>query len=73
MEHNLSIHVRMFNDKVRAMNQTQKKELTLSAAEARNLHADIFDLLAHIAALSENTLESGPDVISINMDGGGFK
>jgi len=73
MDHNLSIHVRMFNDKVRAMNQTQKKELTLSAADARNLHADIFDLLTHIAEISGNSIVNQPENISVVMDGGGFK
>ena len=73
MDHNLSLHVRMFNDKVRAMNQTQKKELTLSAAEARNLHADIFDLLTHITEISGNSVVSEPESINVVMDGGGFK
>jgi hypothetical protein len=63
----------MFNDKVRAMNQTQKKELTLSAADARNLHADIFDLLTHIAEISGNSIVNQPENISVVMDGGGFK
>jgi hypothetical protein len=73
MEHNLSVHVRMFNDKVRAMNQMQKKDLTLSAAEARNLHADIFELLTHIAEISGNNVGTAPDMLTISMDGGGFK
>lgn len=72
MADNLSIHVRMFNDRVRVMNQTQKKELTLTAAEARNLHADIFALLTHIAEISGTGAEV-QDVTVIAMDGGGFK
>jgi hypothetical protein len=72
MEHNLSIHVRMFNDRVRAMNQTQKKELTLTAAEARNLHSDIFALLTHIAEISGDG-SNGNEDITVLMDGGGFK
>jgi len=73
MENNLSVHVRMFNDRVREMNQTQKKELTLTAAEARNLHADVFALLTHIAEISGDQTESGPAVVTINKDCGGFK
>jgi hypothetical protein len=72
MDHNLSIHVRMFNDRVRAMNQTQKKELTLTAAEARNLHSDIFALLTHVAEISGNNV-GGTEDITVLMDGGGFK
>lgn len=68
----LSIHVRMFNDKVRIMNQTQSKQLLLSAAEARNLHADIFALLAHIAELSDSNVTEPTQVTQIGMDGGKF-
>ena len=68
----LSIHVRMFNDKVRVMNQTQSKQLILSAQEARNLHTDLFALLAHIAELSERPQET-QQFTQIGMDGGGFK
>ena len=70
---NVSVHLRMFNDRVRAMNQLQKKDLTLTAAEARNLQAEIFELLTQIAELSKNPASSNTDVISIKMDGGGFK
>jgi hypothetical protein len=63
----------MFNDKVRAMNQLQKKELTLTAAEARNLQAEIFELLTQIAESNKTTNNSTVDNITINMDGGGFK
>ena len=71
MEPNLSIHVKMFNDKVRAMNQTNKRELHLSAEEARNLHTDIFALLAHIAELSGGNQSA--QSVDIVMDGGSFK
>lgn len=70
---NVSIHLRMFNDKVRAMNQLQKKELTLTAAEARNLQAEIFELLTQITEQLGKSTDSNGDVITINMDGGGFK
>jgi hypothetical protein len=73
MSDKLSIHVRAFNEKVRIMNQTQKRDLLLTAAEARNLHADIFALLTHIAELSEQPQESPAVVSQISMDGGGFK
>lgn len=70
---NVSVHLRMFNDRVRAMNQLQKKDLTLTAAEARNLQSEIFELLTQITELSTKPSESSGDVITINMDGGGFK
>ena len=68
----LSLHVRMFNDKVRVMNQTQSKQLILSAVEARNLHADLFALLTHIAELSDRPTQE-PVVNQLGMDGGSFK
>lgn len=67
-----SIHIKNFNDKVKLMNQTQRKELVLSAADARSLHSEIYGLLAQIADLARNTEASEP-VVQINMDGGGFK
>jgi hypothetical protein len=67
----LSIHVRNFNDKVRVMNQSQSKQLIMSAQDARNLHADIFALLTHIAELSDKPAAQ-PTVAQIGMDGGRF-
>lgn len=74
MENNLSLHLKMFNDKVKVMNQTNAKSLVLSQTEARNLHADLFDLLNHCATLSQHLDNGDPDntVVQINMDGGGF-
>jgi len=71
---NVGIHVKNFNERVKAMNQTQSKELTLSAQDVRNLHSDIFAILAHVTELSNvfdnyNTNE----IVQINVDGGGFK
>ena len=54
------------------MNQANGKILTLTAAEAQSLHAEIYDLMATIANLSrtsENTIIG----TSVSMDGGGFK
>jgi len=67
---NLPFHIKMFNDKVRAMNQSNSKLLTLNTQEARSLHAEIYDLMATIAELSKT---SSNDTVVINMDGGGFK
>jgi hypothetical protein len=52
------------------MNQTGSKQLALSADEARNLHADIFNLLANIAEL-----QATPQQVALapaGLDGGGF-
>lgn len=73
MENNLTLHLKMFNDKVKQMNNSQSKQLMLSAQEARNLHADLFDLLNHCATISQKLQEKRQDdVISVGMDGGSF-
>lgn len=72
MDNNLPFHIKNFNNKVRAMNQTNGKLLTLNAEEARSLHAEIYDLMATIAELTKLS-EQGGTVTAINMDGGGFK
>ena len=52
------------------MNQTGSKQLSLSAEEARNLHADIFNLLANVAELQNISETAQPAAVS--LDGGGF-
>ena len=66
----LSLHVKTFNEKVKLMNQTGKQNLYLSAQEARNLHSDIFDLLAHCARLSKQANSDENQVVNVQMDGG---
>ena len=66
---NLPFHIKMFNDKVRAMNQSNGKILTLNAQEARNLHAEIYDLMATNVNLTRTTSNTA----TVSMDGGGFK
>jgi hypothetical protein len=54
------------------MNQTNAKDLTLTALEARNLQADIFELLTQIASLTAIKESSDTEVISIDVSGGEF-
>jgi hypothetical protein len=72
MDSNLPFHIKMYNDRLRAMNQSNSKILTLNAQEARNLHAEIYDLMATIARLSQ-TASKTTDVAAVSMDGGGFR
>ncbi len=67
----LSLALKNFNDRVKQMNQSGSKQLMLSAEEARNLHADIFILLANFAEAQATSAE--PTITEIDMDGGGFK
>ena len=65
----LPLHIKAFNDKVRTLNQTNSRTLTLTADEARNLHAEIFSMLTEIARLSGS---KEPTIKSVEMDGGKF-
>ena len=67
----LSLTIKNFNDRVKVMNQTGSKQLSLSADEARNLHADIFNLLANIAEL-QSQAETTQTTATVSLDGGGF-
>ena len=70
----MSLHVENFSNKVRIMNQTQSKNLMMSADDARNLQSEIFDLLAKIAeiALAKKQPEQQASV-SLELDGGKFR
>lgn len=73
LEQQLSLHLKKFNDRVKVMNQTNSKDLNLSAAEARQLQADIFDLLTKINDLvkvKEQTTTEPP--LQVNLKGGNF-
>ena len=60
-------YVRIFADKIKAMNASKANTLTLTSAEARNLQHEITMLLSLIAEKQE----SGP--IEIVVNGGTFK
>jgi len=72
MENNLTLHIKSFSDKVKLMNQTGKHNLTLSANDARSLHNDIFDLLAHCTKLSRMLIQNDSATNSVRMDGGNW-
>jgi uncharacterized protein YlxW (UPF0749 family) len=67
-------HIRVFNDRVRGMNQARSKSLLLSDREVRDLQADIFDLLVTINNLNKTITEISKNTgsSSIEMDGGSF-
>ena len=72
MDNNLPLHIKNFNNKVRAMNQANGKVLTLNATEAQSLQAEIYDLMATISHLARNTENTTTNTV-VSMDGGGFK
>jgi len=73
LEQQLSLHLKKFNDRVKVMNQTNSRDLNLSAAEARQLQADIFDLLAKINDLVEiKQQDPAEPALQVNLKGGNF-
>lgn len=67
----LSLAFKNFNNKVQQMNQSGGRQIMLSADEARNLHADIYALLANLVEIQNGSNnQPGTDTF---MDGGGFK
>jgi hypothetical protein len=73
LEQQLSLHLKKFNDRVKVMNQTNARDLSLTAAEARQLQADIFDLLIKINNLIEiKQQNSAEPTVQVELRGGGF-
>jgi hypothetical protein len=68
----ISLAIRNFNDRVKQMNQTNSKQLVLSAEEARNLHNDIFSLLNNIAEIVSVPNQKEKSENSVSLDGGAF-
>lgn len=62
------LHFSKYNDKIRALNASHGKELKMTAAEARALHTDIFDMLEELYALRAKADEES--VIEITLDPG---
>jgi hypothetical protein len=55
------------------MNQTNSKELNLTALEARNLHAEIFELLMQIQSLADTKREAVANAqVAVEVSGGKF-
>jgi len=49
-------HISAFAARVKNMNQSGHRELSLSATEARNLHAELFQLLELIVELQDDLI-----------------
>jgi hypothetical protein len=72
MMQQISLSIQNFNNKVKQLNQTNSKQVMLSADEARNLHSDIFTLLANIAEIQSKSQSTPQKSSEISLDGGGF-
>jgi hypothetical protein len=69
----MSIYLQKFVDRVRGLEARGAKDLTMSMADAKDLHADITRLLIDLQNLREQSLKAPEEeVITIKMDGGSF-
>lgn len=72
VEHLQTIHLKNFNDRVKAMSQTNSRDLTMTAQDARNLQADIFNLMTMVVELAAK-VDQKDEVVQVSLDGGNFK
>jgi hypothetical protein len=61
-----------FCERVRVMNQSNSKNLVLTAAEARNIESDLVDLLLLISTLS-SVQSRQADTVEIEIQSPAFK
>lgn len=71
----MSLHINRFIDKIKAAESRQQKDIIMSIADARDLHADITKLLLALQEISQrkavgNSTDTLPG--SLEVDGGSF-
>jgi uncharacterized protein YlxW (UPF0749 family) len=74
MSFKMGVHLDKFNNRVKVLNQTQSKNMTLTADEVRNLQTDIFDLLSAVASMEVELqqLRNAVAASGATWDGGSF-
>jgi hypothetical protein len=69
----MSIYLQKFVDRVRGLEARGAKDLIMSMADAKDLHADITRLLIDLQNLREQSLKTAEEeVITVKMSGGSF-
>jgi hypothetical protein len=71
-----TLPIETFLDKARIAIKSNQKHLTLDIKEVQSLSDSLAVAMTRIAGNLDNqinSIESTPSVISINMDGGGFR
>ena len=71
----MSLHIQRFVDRVRAAEARNNKDLVMSMADAKDLHADITRLLITLQILQEAQTRTvaEPQVLEVNVTGGTFR
>jgi hypothetical protein len=69
----MSLHINRFVDRIKAAESQQQRNVTLTIAEARDLHADITKLLLVLQTLQEPSRTAvAEDKLTLEVDGGSF-
>ena len=66
------LHINKFLDRIRAMEGRPQRELTMTLAEARDLHSDITKILILLQDQHEQRQAAPADATTIEVDGGRF-
>ena len=53
-------HIQQFNERIKQLNHNQARVVTMSASEARNLHAEIFALLTALNQQRQTVASNKP-------------
>ena len=67
----MSLHINRFIDRLKAADSRRQKDLVMSIADARDLHADITKLLLAVQELQEHR-PAGNTPTEIQIEGGSF-
>jgi hypothetical protein len=69
----MSMHIQRFVDRVQGADSRGQKDLVMSLADAKNLHADITRLLVELENSRKHDLNgTKDDVIQVQVSGGSF-
>jgi hypothetical protein len=69
----MSLHINRFVDRIKAAESQQQRNVTLTIAEARDLHADITKLLLVLQTLQQqSTTATSEEKLTLEVDGGTF-
>lgn len=71
----MSLHINKFVDRIKAAESRNQRDVMITIAEARDLHADITKLLLAVNVLQQQLLESSTTQsgkTDVELDGGTF-
>jgi hypothetical protein len=69
----MTIHLQKFVDRVRGQEARGARDLVMSMAEAKDLHADITRLMITLQSLQENhQAATSNEIITVKMQGGQY-